>query len=225
MTVRFKSLLQLGLPILCCLLLSACRQSATSSPAQNATAPAIGAKAVMAGGLDGQTVVPGVYQIQYGTPFNGSQGLCWDLYPFNINAFTGAALIVDPCDANSPNQFFRVNDDMDASGYRTISSTQHEPNYNGLSSTTCISGTGSNCPDMLYFQSAVGFRVRFNDIPNGAGRRYIAFEFPNDPKDAGQFCVDRPSDTIGNTSGIGAYLQAFNCDSQANQVWIMLGPK
>jgi hypothetical protein len=252
MTFRLKIILQLGSLISYSFLLVACRQSPTSSPAQNPTppaveakaatagsspaqnpmAPAIGAKAATAGnspaGLDGQTVVPGVYQIQSGIPYNGSQGLCWDLYSYT----GGAAIIGNPCDGNSPTQLFRVNDDMDAGGYRTINSTYKEPNFDVVAFGNCPDGSCSGTTIMIAESTGAWNqhksnlpapgpppRYRFNDIPNCPGCRYIAIN-PD-----GQWCVDRPSQNLGNVGGWGAYLQPFNCDGQQNQRWIMLGPK
>lgn len=165
-----------------------------------------------------QTVVPGVYEIQSGIPYNGSQGMCWDL---DTNYPTGAIIIQNPCSGH-PTQLFRVNDDMDANGFRTISSTFSFPNFQYV-----IEGPGPGQDHSIMMQATNKLqepspippikpdRFRFNDISNCGGCRYIAIA------PSAQWCVDRPTQHMDP----GDYIQPFNCDAGKNQIWIMLGPR
>jgi hypothetical protein len=188
---------------------SACRhQTTTSSTQPSGNVPAIGAKLALP--LPTQTVVPGVYEIQSGIPYNGSQGMCWDL---DLNHPSAAVIIQNPCSAH-PTQLFRVNDDMDANGYRTISSTFSYPNYQYIFQGNDPGGSGNEV--MQATNGSINRdRFRFNDIPNCGGCRYIAI----DP--SAQFCVDRPTQHMDP----GDYIQPFNCNNGQNQIWIMLGPR
>jgi hypothetical protein len=153
-----------------------------------------------------QTVQPGVYAFQSAIPFAGSQGMCWDLRSQDVgndyvriqqNGCNGTQyqhFIVGNPDSNG---FYEVTTQL--SGYQYVDNS-------GVIGRGLSAYNGGGLPSSLW-------HWRFEDVPNGSGRRYIKSEYDGT-------CVDRPTESMN----LGDRVQTYTCNGSENQQWIPIGP-
>jgi hypothetical protein len=155
------------------------------------------------------TVTPGVYEFQSGIPYNGSRGMCWNVVRHQIQQLT--------CSGYASQQF-RIVDDIDANANRTISFNSDQ----GLAHVTAV-GTNGLLGALLWVVTPgpihtsegdipVGVaRWRFDDVPQGSGRRYIV-------EPGSGLCIDRPTDAMNE----GDRVQLYTCAHTQGQQWILV---